>query len=657
MKNKSDDNSLILYPFFKQAFSYLFFFYALGILSFLSFPYSNLSPLLLLIISICIVNWLTRNSKLERISFILVLAISLALIGNTSMGEFFKRNFAQENRIDSQLFEAKIEEFQKKESGWSKGIATIISFPKTKEKLKHTFKILFFSDEKFKGKIDDIILVNSSISRIQNKNNPGEFDMKRYWQTKGIQNICFIQFENYQLVDKQKASYFQQFIRGIQKNFNSILEQHLKDDELSIAKALILGDKSMLDSETRNSFTATGAMHVLAVSGLHIGLILQVLLGISKLFYSLISRKIAIVLIVVLLWIYALITGFSPSVIRAVFMFSVLSLAQISGRNYNPINTLFFTAFVLLLFQPLYLFDVGFQLSYLAMLGIFLFYSKIESWYQPKSKILRYFWQGTAIGIAAQAMTTPLTLYYFHQFPNYFALSNLGLMIFSGVILALGIFIFALTYIPLVGQLNGVLLFFSIWLMFLFIQWVEKLPGAVAYGFTLPFSIVIVLSFTSYFLLKLNVNNKVWTAFACVFFLTLCSVIYFRWENLNSKHICIFNNNNLIFTVKKGSKTLCFYDDEETRKHKVEFMITSYLKCFPSEIEYISIDKKKIEMKFGKDEIKINQSETGKLLEINGKKIPIIYSNKIIENLKNTIKMPWIEGENSLQNGCIKIAL
>ena len=651
MKNISEDKTLILPPFFKQAFSYLFFFYALGILSFLAFPDLNLSPWLLLIIPIYLLNWLTKNNKLERISFILVLVISLMLIGNTSMGEFFKRNLAQENTIDSQLFEAKIEEFQKKETGWSKGIATITSFPKSKEKLKHKFKILFFADEKFKGEIDDIILVNSSLSRIENKNNPGEFDMKLYWQTKGIQNICFIQFENYQLVDKKEASYFQQFIRGIQKNFNSILEKHLKNEELSIAKALILGDKSMLDSETRNSFTATGAMHVLAVSGLHIGLILQVLLWISKLFYRLISRKIAIILIVVLLWIYALITGFSPSVIRAVFMFSVLSLAQISGKNYNPINTLFFTAFVLLLFQPLYLFDVGFQLSYLAMFGIFLFYKKIETWYQPKNKILRYFWQGTAIGFAAQAMTTPLTLYYFHQFPNYFALSNLGLMLFSGVILALGIFIFVLHYIPFIGQLNGILLFISVWLMFVFIQWVEKLPGAVAYGFTLQFHIVILLSFCIYFLLKLNLEKQHWKVFACVFFITLLSVIYTRWENLNRKHLCIFNNNNLVFTVKKGSKTLCFYDAEESEKHKVGFMLASYSKCYPGEIEYISIYKKNMEVKFGEDEIRINKSETGKILEINNRKIPIIYSNKTIENTKNTLKMPWIEGEKSLQKG------
>ena len=653
MKQSLEETTLILPPFYKQSFSYLFFFYSFGILSYLSFPNYNLTPFILFIFPIFLVNWAANNKYLERTTFILLLAISFVLIGNTSMGEFQKSNLSEQEISNSEVFEAKIIEFQKKDQGWSKGIASITSFPKTREALKNPIKILFFTDEKFKGEIDDILLVNSSLSRIENKNNPGEFDMKRYWQTKGIQHICFIQFENYQLVDKQKASYFQQFIRGIQKTFNSILENHLQNGELSIAKALILGDKSLLDSETRNSFTATGAMHVLAVSGLHIGLILQLLLGVAKLFSRLISKKIAVILIVLLLWIYALITGFSPSVIRAVFMFSVLALSQLSGRTYNPINTLFFTAFVILLFQPLYLFDVGFQLSYLAMLGIFLFYKKIESWFPTKNKILRYFWQGTAIGLAAQAMTTPLTLYYFHQFPNYFILSNLGLMLFSGIILGLGVFLFLLNFIPFIGQLNGLLLFISIWLMFGFIQWVEKLPGSVAYGFTVPFSMVLILSVCIYFLLKIQITKKTWFAFGFLFFLALSNLIYTRWDNLNSKHVCIFNNNDLVFTLKKGAQIVCFYDSEVNEKHKVEFMLASYLKCYPGEINYISINKKNISTQFGSDKIKLTKTASGKLLEINGREIPFIYSNKTIFIEKNSVKMPWIEGERSLKNGSI----
>lgn len=140
---------------------------------------------------------------------------------------------------------------------------------------------------------------------------------------------------------------------------------------LAIALALILGDKSLIDSEITASFTNTGAMHVLAVSGLHIGIIMQILMVVFSQFPRFISKRKAIFTVVVLMWFYAFITGLSPSVLRAVFMFSVLVVAQLMGKNYSAINTLFFTGFVLIFINPFTLFDIGFQLSFLAMLGIF----------------------------------------------------------------------------------------------------------------------------------------------------------------------------------------------------------------------------------------------------------------------------------------------
>jgi hypothetical protein len=117
--------------------------------------------------------------------------------------------------------------------------------------------------------------------------------------------------------------------------------------------------------------------------------------------------------------------------------------------------------------------------------------------------------------------------------------------------------------------------------------------------------------------------------------------------------VCIFNNNDLVFTLKKGAQIVCFYDSEVSEKHKVEFMLASYLKCYPGEINYISINKKNISTQFGADKIKLTKTASGKLLEINGRKIPFIYSNKTIFSEKNSVKMPWIEGERSLKNGSI----
>ena len=120
------------------------------------------------------------------------------------------------------------------------------------------------------------------------------------------------------------------------------LSENLKGKELAIAQALILGDKSLLDQEVKNSFTNTGAMHVLAVSGLHIGIIMQILMVVLGYFPKIISRKKALTLVLIVMWIYAFITGMSPSVVRAVFMFSVLVIVQLAGRQYSTMNALFF---------------------------------------------------------------------------------------------------------------------------------------------------------------------------------------------------------------------------------------------------------------------------------------------------------------------------
>ena len=154
-------------------------------------------------------------------------------------------------------------------------------------------------------------------------------------------------------------------------------------------------------------------------------------------FSKVISKKKSLFIILLLLWLYALLTGFSPSVSRAVFMFSILGIAKSTSNSYNPINSLFFSGFILLLINPLYIYDIGFQLSYLAMLGIFIFYKPFVSMFYFNNLFLNWIWKGSIIGVSAQLMTLPITLYYFHSFPNYFLITNLGIMCVSSVLLIL----------------------------------------------------------------------------------------------------------------------------------------------------------------------------------------------------------------------------
>ncbi|MFY7667638.1 MAG: ComEC/Rec2 family competence protein [Crocinitomicaceae bacterium] len=641
--------------FQKQPFLYLFIFQAFGVVvgnSILSFEilFSSFGISILAFLV-----YLNFNNLLKKWSFLIGLASLFFFLGYLTIYLFCSHSFQLEEFEKSANFKMKVIEFQPKKDGWSKGIGEVTLLDSKKKKNE---RIVFYCQSNSVFDVNDYLLVQSDLIPIENKGNPGEFNMELFWKTKGIRTMSFIDENSFKLLDRFERNFFQEFIYSLQTSFNEMLESHLEGENLAVAKAIILGDKSMLDSETKNSFSATGAMHVLAVSGLHIGLILQILMEVAKFFSRFISRKKAILSILVLLWIYSILTGFSPSVIRSIFMFTILVLAQFFGKEQNNINSLFFSAFVLLLFQPMFLFDIGFQLSYLAMVGIYTLYRPIESLYQPKNKIIRYFWQGTAVGFAAQCMTVPLTLYYFHQFPNYFAIANLGLMVVSGLVLGLGIALFALHYIPLIGKLTGFLLMISIAGMLWFIQWVEHLPGAVAYGFNLPFILVPIISFLTFFLVKITSNRLIWKLTAVAFSISLILTIYFRWNSLNDSHICILNQNKLSLIVKNKNQLICLYNDDYQNLEKIKFTAESYLKCFPGKIQYYSFKDKNVDLEISKHKLNLKKVNSDFVLKIDNQRIRFIHSEKSTSKKPDkTYFMPWIENSKSLNKGAIILPL
>jgi competence protein ComEC len=439
-------------------------------------------------------------------------------------------------------------------------------------------------------------------------------------------------------------------LNGLNDYLGQSLEDNLSGKELAIAKALILGDKSLLDTEVKNSFTNTGAMHVLAVSGLHVGIIMQILMVFLGFFSKWIDRKTSILLVVGIMWIYAVLTGLSPSVLRAVFMFSVLVLAQISGKQHDSVNSLFFTAFVIFLFDPYTLFDIGFQLSFLAMLGIFLFYRQIEEVVFIDNKWIRKVWQGTAIGFAAQIMTTPLSLYYFHQFPNYFILTNIGLMASSGLILGLGIFIFSITWLKPLAKFAGLILGLIIYLSLLFIEWVERLPGAVAYGFEVSLLVVLFMGILALILFRVKENRKIQFAAFAIAGLMLISMVYRRYQNLDRDEVCVFNHKKLVVAVKKDAQIVCFYHGDKDDLEKIKFICEGYRKLRPGEIRYMPLDKVNYTAQLGDERFTIKRSGNDYELSIGERKMIIAFGdNSSVPREGTVIGMPWVT-ENTDHN-------
>lgn len=562
----------------------------------------------------------------------------------------------EESYQSGDLLMVKLSDIGSSDKEWKKMTGDIQSvYTKRTILSTHTPVVLFINSENFGCETGDLILVSSDLLKIENAGNPGEFDAENYWSKKGFKYMMFVGEDQYKIIEHEEVSWFTEKLSSLRNYLRSSLEENLKGKELAIALALILGDKSLLDSEITTSFTNTGAMHVLAVSGLHIGIIMQILMFFLSKFSKLLSRKNAVIIVVIIMWIYALITGLSPSVARAVFMFSVLAFAQLTGKNHNSINSLFFTAFALMLYDPLTLYDIGFQLSFLAMLGIFLFYRQIEQVIFIENKWLRKIWQGTAIGFAAQLMTTPLSLYYFHQFPNYFVLTNIGLMASSGLILGLGLFMFSISWWTWFARIGGVVLTFIIYLSLAFIEWVEVLPGAVAYGFEVSIWLVFILAWLILYLFLLAKNRKQIIISLSIGMILLSFIVFKRYENNTVNELCVFNARQVIVTVRKNDQLFCFYKAKKRDEQKVKFIVAGYLKLHPAKVHYYPLNERNWSIRSSSLILSTKSNNGSILFSLNGKNYSILlseYSQQYDEN-SITIGMPWIDFtvDHSLQNG------
>lgn len=493
----------------------------------------------------------------------------------------------------------------------------------------------------------DVCLVQTDLDPIKNKSNPGEFDSEFFWKHKGITYIGFADEQSYAKIGVAEPPFSYLFLR-LRNYFSAILDKHLSGNELGVAKALILGDRSSLDAEITGKFGNTGAMHILAVSGLHVGILIQILTSFFGLFKKWISKNRAILISLILVWIYALLTGFSASVVRSVVMFSLLVGSQLLERNYNNYNVLAFSAVVILIWNPHFLFDIGFQLSYLAMLGIFMFYKPLSKLLYFKNKVARLAYEGTMVGIAAQIMTVPLTLYYFHQFPNYFILTNLGLMIFSFVILVLGVSLFSLSFLAILAKPVAWVLSLSLTVMLLIIHYIDALPGAVSSGFVLNsfavlvlFALILLLFYALYYQ-RMRLLQFVLLS-STLFVVTL---VFVRYSKITSQQICFFQSNKPVFVVKLDQRSFVFYADKKKNPKQADFIGKSFQKIYPAELQLIEIsDKKETRISYGKDKIKVTRQKGGYDIRVNERAYFYVTGLNNISTVRTKILASWLDDQ------------
>jgi len=326
------------------------------------------------------------------------------------------------------------------------------------------------------------LLVKAAPQPIPPPANPGEFDYQGFLANKGIYHRQFLRQGTFVGLQADSSWSVQALAYQVQAYAVATFTRYIPTEEArAVALALVLGVKDRLDRDLRDAYAGTGAMHVLAVSGLHVGILLLLLQKLLYLFGKNAPNKPwAQGLVLLLLWCYAMVTGLAPSVLRATTMFSVVVLGRMLQRKGNIYNTLALSAFILLMVQPNLLFEVGFQLSYLAVFGIVYLQPRVFRVWQPRNRLLFRLWEGAAVAIAAQVATTPIGLYYFHQFPNYFLVSNLFVIYTAAANVYLGVGLLLLGWVPWVGTALGWAMNGLILLQNYLLENLVALPGAVA---------------------------------------------------------------------------------------------------------------------------------------------------------------------------------
>lgn len=402
---------------------------------------------------------------------------------------------------------------------------------------------------------------------ITNPSNPNQFNYRDFLFHKNISHQLYLSKSDIVILDEMGGSAFKKNILDFRQNLlNLFRKQDLSSQEISISSALLLGYKQDMSDEIKQVFSNTGVIHVLAVSGLHVGIIyllLNVLLSFMD--RTNILKLIKLLFVLLSLWAYAFLTAMSPSVMRASTMFSFLAIGSTLGRSTNIYNSLAASAFVLLLINPHFIYEVGFQLSYLAVLGIVMIYPKLYELYQFRFSFLDYFWQLLCISLAAQLITFPLSIYYFHQFPNYFFVANLFVVSLVPFIIYCGLGFLVFNEIAFLSEPFLYALRFLIKSTLEIVELIEQWPYSVSnFLYVNQLDVLIIYAIIGALLLAVYLRQKAWVNVSLLLLLTFQLLhILFQHQQQERKELIFYSiNKHTAFGLVSNRCGLFFMNEE-----------------------------------------------------------------------------------------------
>lgn len=419
--------------------------------------------------------------------------------------------------------------------------------------------------------------INCSVVENGIAKNPNQFDYGKYLKNKQIYAQIYTEKSEIKassIIDKN-AWYYASILRT--KILKNLEKSNFHKTELNVAAALILGQQQDISPDIIKDYQYAGAVHILSVSGLHIGFILLFVTFILKPFPN--TRKgsfIKLIVIIISLISFGIIAGLAPSVVRSVVMFSFVAIGMYLRRSTNIFHTLLVSMLLILLFQPSFLFDVGFQLSYIALFFILWLQPLLAELWKPKNKVINYFWEILTVSFAAQIGAFPLSIYYFHQFPGLFFVTNLVVIPFISLIMGLGVLVMVLAAFDYVPMYLSKSLELSIYILNKIINSIASIKQFIIQD--IPFNWYLLISF--YLLI---ISTIIWIKkpdfrrlLATLIAVFILQISYFEthWIIQNQEELVIFNSKkNTMISERKGENTTLYQKGNELKN----LAINSYL--------------------------------------------------------------------------------
>ena len=432
----------------------------------------------------------------------------------------------------------------------------------------------------------DCIVFVSHPEYVKKPPNPEQFDYRDYLYKRGVTHQVYLKSDAWSDIGQNRSNPVFRFSYQIRDFLLETMQGlGVEEEEYAVAAAILLGYDDTLPQELRQKYVAAGAMHILCVSGLHVGVIFMVF---SYMLFFLNERKnwqrIAKQLVLLLLiWFYALLAGLAPSILRATIMLSFVIIGNVIGRKGFLLNSLAASAFILLCVNPANLFDVGFLLSYVAVIGIVVLQGPISKMFYSKYKIVNKIWEITSVTIAAQIATAPFTIYYFHQFPLYFWLSNLFMTPISSVVIIGGMIMLLVFFIPYINNVVAFLVSKMIFLMNSGVSWIESLPYSIIKGIYInKVQFVLLMLLLLFFLLMVGLKSKKMLfgvmIMACCF-LSVNVVTLIKQRNQKLMVVYSINNMTVVDFIEGRSHVLVAdsisFNDKSAFSYNIENFLIS----------------------------------------------------------------------------------